>query len=125
VKGGVAAFWLIYFLVDLNVGQTVAAALRQAGHDVFFVGDYHDPRISDIDILRLAVQEQRIVINLDADFGELVYHSGESHYGVLLLRMPDARAVEKANVVEEIITRFGDQLPQHFCVYRNGRLRIR
>jgi predicted nuclease of predicted toxin-antitoxin system len=89
----------------------VTIALTQAGHDVFFLGDHYDPRMNDIDILRLAVQEQRIVITLDADFGELVYHSGESRYGVLLLRMPDARAAEKVRVVEEIITQFGNQLP--------------
>jgi predicted nuclease of predicted toxin-antitoxin system len=58
------------FLVDANAGQLVTTALRQAGCNVFFVGD-HDSRMDDLSILRLAVQEQRIIITLDADFGEL------------------------------------------------------
>ena len=113
----------IRFLVDLNVGAAVAEALRQSGHDVSFVGD-RDPRMHDVDILRFAVQEQRIIITLDIGFGELVYHGGEPHAGVLLLRMPDARAAAKIRAVEEIVGRYGRQLPQRFSVYRSGRLRI-
>ena len=44
---------------------------------------------------------------------------------VLLLRMPGSGATEKVRVVEEIVSRFGNQLPQSFSVYRNGRLRVR
>lgn len=112
------------FLIDLNVGEAVANALRQTGHDVLYVGD-DNPRVSDIDMLRLAVQEQRIIITMDTDFGELVYHSGEPHAGVLLLRMPGAGAGAKVSTVEEIVNRYGSQLPHHFSVYRNGQLRVR
>ena len=112
------------FLIDLNVGEAVANAIRQAGHDTFFVGNA-DPRMGDVDILRLAVHQRRIIITLDSDFGELVYHSGEPHNGVLLLRMPGAGVAEKVRVVEEIVDRYGSQLPHRFSVYRNGRLRIR
>jgi predicted nuclease of predicted toxin-antitoxin system len=112
------------FLIDLNVGAAVANALRQTGHDVLYVGD-DNPRVSDIDMLRLAVREQRIIITQDTDFGELVHRSGESHTGVLLLRMPGAGVAEKVRVVEEIVDRYGSQLPHRFSVFRNGRLRIR
>jgi predicted nuclease of predicted toxin-antitoxin system len=112
------------FLIDLNVGEAVASVLRQIGYDAVYVGD-DNPRVSDIDMLRLAVQEQRIIVTMDTDFGELVYHSGEPHAGVLLLRIPGAGASEKVSTVEEIINRYGSQLPHHFSVYRNGQLRVR
>ena len=114
----------IRFLIDSNVGRAVARALMQAGHNVLFVRDL-DPRMRDETILRLAVREQRLIITMDTDFGELVYHSGQPHAGVLLLRMPDASAAEKVRVVQEVVARYGSELPQRFCVYRNGRLRIR
>jgi hypothetical protein len=62
---------------------------------------------------------------MDKDFGELVYHSGQAHNGVLLLRLADATAAEKARVAEMILRQFGGQLQGHFAVYQDGRLRIR
>jgi len=111
-------------LVDVNAGLAIATALRDAGHDVLFAGDL-DWRMPDADMLSLANREQRILLTMDTDFGELIYNSGLTHKGILLLRMPGAGRVEKIQVVEEIIHRYGDQLPGHFCVYRQGKLRVR
>lgn len=58
-------------LIDVGVGQGVERWLQDAGHDAVAVRDL-DPRMSDRDILALAVSEQRLVITLDKDFGELV-----------------------------------------------------
>jgi predicted nuclease of predicted toxin-antitoxin system len=84
-----------------------------------------DPAIEDTVILAWAVAEQRMVITMDKDFGDLIYHSGQAHAGVLLLRLEGATAAEKARVVEEIVTNHGDQLAGKFAVYQNGVLRIR
>ena len=62
---------------------------------------------------------------MDTDLGELIYSSRQPRAGVLLLRMPGADREEKIQVVQEIAGRHGDQLSNHFCVYRQGRLRIR
>ncbi len=112
------------FLVDVNVGFAVADSLRDGGYDVIFAGDV-DWRMPDIDMLSLAHGEERVILTMDTDFGELVYHSQQPHAGVLLLRMPGANRDEKVQVVQEIASRYGDQSPNHFCVYRQGRLRIR
>jgi predicted nuclease of predicted toxin-antitoxin system len=112
------------FLVDVNVGLAVVESLRDSGHDATFAGDV-DWRMSDRDMLSLAHNEERIILTMDTDFGELVYQSQQPHAGVLLLRMPGANRDEKVQVVQEIASRYGDQLPNHFCVYRQGRLRIR
>jgi predicted nuclease of predicted toxin-antitoxin system len=112
------------FLVDVNVGVAVGDSLRDSGHDVVFAGDL-DPCMPDADLLSLAHRDQRIILTMDTDFGELVYHSQRLHAGVFLLRMPGANRHEKIRVVQEIVSRYGDQLPSHFCVYRQGRLRIR
>jgi hypothetical protein len=62
---------------------------------------------------------------MDHDFGELVYHSGQPHAGVLLLRLEEAHSAEKVRVVEAIFTHYSAQLAGHFAVYHHGRLRIR
>jgi predicted nuclease of predicted toxin-antitoxin system len=111
-------------LVDIGVGIAVEEWLRTAGHDVATVRSI-DPRMADADILAWAVREQRLVITMDKDFGELVYRSGQAHNGVLLLRLDDANAAEKVRVVTRIFAAHQARLAGRFSVYRDGRLRIR
>ena len=111
-------------LVEVGVGKAVEEWLRDHGYDMLAIRDI-DPRMADDDILALAVGEQRLVITMDKDFGELVYHSGQPHAGVLLLRLEDASSTEKVRVVAEIFSNFGEQIEGHFSVYQAGRLRIR
>lgn len=66
-----------------------------------------------------------MVITMDKDFGELVYHSSKAHKGVLLLRLEDATGDEKAAVMQFILDNFKNQIDCKFCVFKNGRLRIR
>jgi predicted nuclease of predicted toxin-antitoxin system len=111
-------------LTGVGVGRGVEDWLRSAGHEVKAVRDVN-PRMDDDDILAWAVGEQRLVLTMGKDFGELVYHSGQSHAGILLLRLEDAASDEKVRVVREIFTQRGRELAGHFSVYQNGRLRIR
>ncbi len=115
---------MLRFLVDVNLGLGVADGLRDSGHDVVFAGDL-DWCMPDANLLSPGHREERIILTMDTDFGELVYHSGQPHAGVLLLRMPGANREEKLEVVREIVDRYGDQLPDRFSVYQIGRLRIR
>lgn len=112
------------FLVDVGVGKIAEAQLKRDGFDVKSVRDL-DPRMIDSDILHLAVEEQRIVITMDKDFGELVYRDGLSHTGIVLLRMEDATGYEKASVLINLLAQHADKMQGHFCVYQNGRLRVR
>jgi predicted nuclease of predicted toxin-antitoxin system len=112
------------FLIDVGVGTSVDKWLRENGHDAISVRDV-DSRAKDRDILQLAVREARMVITMDKDFGELVYSSGLGHSGVLILRLDDATSEEKVDVVKAILREFAASIENKFCVYQNGKLRIR
>ncbi len=62
---------------------------------------------------------------MDKDFGELVFNSGQLHAGVLILRLENATGDQKAEIVKKIINEFLDQIADNFCVYQDGRLRIK
>ena len=98
--------------------------LVSRGLDTVAVRDLN-PRMTDAAILALAVQEQRLVITMDKDFGEMAFRSRQPHAGVLLLRLGHAPSDEKVLVVQRIFTSYVDALPGSFCVYYKGRLRIR
>lgn len=111
-------------LVDVGVGKAVEGWLARQELDVVAVRDL-DPRMTDAAILALAVQEQRLVITMDKDFGEMIFRSRKPHAGVLLLRLADATSDEKVSVVQRIFTSYRAALPGNFCVYQRDRLRIR
>ena len=112
------------FLVDVGVGKKVESFLIDSGHDVKSVRQI-DHRMKDSEILRIANAEKRIVITMDKDFGELIFNSGLSYFGVLLLRLDDSEADEKVEVIKEIFTKYENSLSNNFCVYQNSRLRIK
>lgn len=112
------------FLVDVGVGRNVEEYLLEKGYDTKAVS-FIDQRMPDQEIIRLATSERRMVITMDKDFGELVYHSELNHCGILLLRLEDATGVEKQRVISEILAKYSDKMKNHFCVYQNKKFRIR
>lgn len=115
---------MIKFVLDVGVGNKVWQYLTAQGFDAILITAIN-PSMSDTDILFIAEIEDRMVITMDKDFGELVYHSGKAHKGVLLLRLEDATGDEKVSVVQYILENFENQIEGKFCVFKNGRFRIR
>ena len=112
------------FLVDVGVSKKVEVWLLENDYDIKAVRDVN-PKMKDIEVLKLATDEHRMVITMDKDFGELIYNSGQPHARVLLLRLGSAKAKEKVMIVEKILSAYGDRLVNHFCVFQNGKLRIK
>jgi len=115
---------MLKFILDAGVGKKVHTFLTNSGFDAISILDI-DPSMADSDILSIAEQEQRMVITMDKDFGELVYRSGQQHFGVLLLRLEDASGSEKAEIVAIILNEYASEIEGKFSVFQNGRLRIR
>jgi predicted nuclease of predicted toxin-antitoxin system len=112
------------FLIDVGVGKKVEEWFNENNYDVKCVRDIN-MHAKDADILKLAVSEDRMIITMDKDFGELVYNSGMLHSGVLILRLEDARGEDKVDIVKRIMTGFSKKIENKFCVFQDGKLRIR
>jgi predicted nuclease of predicted toxin-antitoxin system len=112
------------FIVDVGVGKIVERWLIENNYDIKSVIDIN-PRMADVEILSIANSEQRIVITMDKDFGELVFNGKHSMYGVLLLRLEGATGLEKLHIIQEIFNNYKEELPLHFSVYQNQKLRIK
>mgnify|MGYP000206361270 FL=1 len=112
------------FLIDVNVGIKVEQYLKDNGFDILCIRDIN-PMMTDKEILYLAKQENRILLTLDKDFGELVYNSGLLHSGVLLLRLENEKISNKIEILKTILDKFSTDLQGKFCVYQDGKIRIK
>ena len=111
------------FLVDECTGPSVAAWLRDEGHEVFSV--YEDARgVEDDIILQKAFDENWVLITNDKDFGDKVFRNGRLHKGVVLLRLEDERATSKIMVLSHLLEKYIDRLPNAFVVVTQKQVRF-
>lgn len=73
-------------LTDENLDPDVVAFLHQTGFDLCDVCDNGMQGSTDVDLLRRAFTENRVIVTLDADFGILTVLGGEPVVGILYLR---------------------------------------
>jgi Domain of unknown function (DUF5615) len=98
--------------------------LRAAGHDVAVVAEHHRGAADDR-VLALALQEGRVLLTEDTDFGELVFSRGNRSIGVILFRFPARARVDLAGSVVTFVELVGERLVGAFAVLEPGRARLR
>jgi len=88
-------------LLDTCVWGGAVAWLCEHGHDVVWAGAWDfDP--GDQEILRIAHQEQRVLVTQDKDFGELAIVFEYPHTGIVrLVGIPARRQAEYIQYVIE------------------------
>jgi predicted nuclease of predicted toxin-antitoxin system len=110
------------FLIDRCAGHLIAVWLRKQGHDVVESREF-GPDPGDLVLLKWANTESRIVITIDMDFGQLIFLNNIPHSG--LIRLPDAPARERQQILDDLLSRFAEQLEEAAIItVRNGRIRI-
>ena len=72
-------------LADENIDPDLVGWLRDQGHDVLSIREAARGA-PDTRVLALAVEESRVLLTADKDFGELVFRHGLPATGVVLLR---------------------------------------
>ena len=111
------------FLIDSSAGQKIADWLRRNGHDVIEIRQL-GPDPGDRAILDLSASENRILVTIDTDFGELVFSHSLPHAG--LVRLPDTRTPQRIYLMSMVIARHQRELDTRaiITVSRGGTIRI-
>src|SRR5438045_9513216 len=112
------------FLLDENVDYRLLSFLREHGHDAVFLTESYTYGLTDYHVLRLAEQENRILLTNDKDFGELIVRRHLSHTGILLLRLKDETLANVQTRLQQVLTEYTDQF-NHFIVVTKKRIRGR
>jgi predicted nuclease of predicted toxin-antitoxin system len=111
------------FLADESCDFAVVRALRAAGHDVLTVSEF-SPGAEDQAVIGLGLQQGRILLTEDKDFGQLVHAGGRASGGVVFLRFPAKARTRMARVVVDLVRNRGGKLMGSFTVVQPGRVRI-
>ena len=110
-------------LLDACVWGGAKETLTALGHDVVWAGDWpSDP--GDESLLSTASFEQRILVTLDKDFGELAVVLGQAHRGII--RLVGIAARQQAEICQAVLLRYGSELMHGALVTADhSRVRVR
>lgn len=111
-------------LANENFPRGAVEALRQAGHDVLWIRT-ECPGITDPEVLVRAVNECRVLLTFDKDFGELAFRAGlPSGCGVVLFRISMS---SPAGVAARVVTLLASRTDWvgNFAVIDDTKIRVR
>ncbi len=110
------------FLIDECTGKRLSAMLKNAGHDVIFVGDWK-PSASDDEVLQKANEDERILITDDKDFGELVFRLDNPSRGIILIRTSTTNPATRFRLLETLLKSIN--VNEKFIVLKDNAVKIR
>lgn len=110
-------------LLDTCVWGGARTELESAGHDIVWSGDWNeDP--GDEEILSIAHREQRVLVTLDKDFGELAIIHNWPHSGII--RLVNIRAKQQGAFCLHILEQYQNELIEGaIATVELDRVRIR
>jgi predicted nuclease of predicted toxin-antitoxin system len=110
-------------LLDTCVWGGVKQVLLDAGHDVIWSGDWErDP--GDDEILAYAYRENRVLVTLDKDFGELAIVFDQPHHGIV--RLVNMSTKRQGEVCVEVLARYESSLSAGALItVEQDRVRVR
>lgn len=110
-------------LLDTCVWGGARGVLQAAGHDVIWTGEWQrDP--GDAEILAYAYREQRVLVTLDKDFGELAIVHRQVHAGIV--RLVGFSAREHAKMLLLVLANYEAELTSGALItVDDKRVRVR
>lgn len=112
------------FLADECVAVRIVERLRAEGFDVVKAADIC-PQDEDDLILARAVDDGRVLITADKDFGELVIRLGHPARGVVSLALGDLSSSARAEITVSALRALGDRVDGNLVTIEPGRIRVR
>lgn len=110
------------FLIDACAGGRITSWLSQLGHDVLEVRG-KNMAMPDTEVIRWAMNDGRIVVTIDKDFGEILF--AQENYKCSVIRLPDVPIESRKAILNSIVVKYEKFLEQNNCVITATKKRIR
>ncbi|MEW6353532.1 MAG: DUF5615 family PIN-like protein [Pseudomonadota bacterium] len=114
------------FTLDENLGRGIARILREAGHDTSTGYDQKLSGKDDQTIYDVCQREQRCLVTLDLDFGNVLRFPPEPTAGIVVLR-PDNKATIStitALARQLVVGLKQENLSGRLWIIETGRIRV-
>lgn len=91
-------------LANENIPIASVLCLRKLGYDVKAIAEF-DFGIIDSEVMTMAINENRLIITFDRDYGELIFkYNYKPPKGVLYLRMETYEPEEPGQIVHQLLS---------------------
>lgn len=113
------------FLADQDIYATTVKFLKELGHDIITASEIGLSQADDLDLLKVSLEQNRIFVTRDRDFGGLVFVHG-IETGVIYLRMSFATENSVYQEIKRVLDKYSEKdLINSFIVIEAGRHRYR
>jgi predicted nuclease of predicted toxin-antitoxin system len=109
-------------LANAHISRAICGFLESEGHDCVHA-EVLSPGLSDEKLLRIAVEDGRVILTADKDFGELVFRQLLPVRGVILLRFRLPSEAERLAALQRHWSTIQRSVPDHFVVVTNHAVR--
>ena len=111
-------------IADECVDFGIIRMLRANGVEVYSILE-ETASIQDVDVLKIANEQETILLTEDKDFGELVFRLKMPNHGVILVRMMENSRAEKIKKVVNVILQHYVQLKDAFSLITDDKVKIK
>ena len=112
------------FLADENFPVASYRLLLENGWDIIHVG-ITNPSITDDEVIEQSVEEQRVIVTFDSDFGELVFKFGLKPIGVIYFRWIEFTPDEPGKYLLDLLHENSIEIIGYFTVIDDNQIRQR
>lgn len=112
------------WLADACVDARLVESLKMAGCDIRQLAS-QETSLSDEDVLKIAYEEERILLTDDKDFGEWVVRRKSPVHGLIIVRIDPLEINLKISQLIDIYKNFKDELRGKILIVGPEHYRLR
>lgn len=111
-------------LANENIPYATKRLLSEAGYDIEHIAE-KAPSITDEEVVEISIQEKRVIITFDSDYGTLIFREDYQPHGVIYLRFKEFTPTMPAELLIELFQNEDYEFEQYFTVIDHNNIRQR